>query len=74
MTPQAKIAKIIETIESGKTVYISTALRVTPVTSKTLAKFRAAGYELFNADSKSTYMLSGKKYVCIDYCRITFSD
>lgn len=71
MTGQDKINKIIETIESGNTVYITTMTRSTKITPATLRRWNKNGHTLFKGDSKSMYMASGNKFVCIDYCTIT---
>ena len=71
MNAAAKIEKIIETIESGKTVYFTTAMRSYPVNLKTLNKFRKAGYDLFKASGDNIMMMNGKGYICMDYCKIT---
>jgi len=71
MTANEKITKIIETIESGRTVYFSTMLRHTPVNLRTLNKFRNAGYELFKANGDSIMMRNGKRWECVDGCKIT---
>jgi len=68
-----KIKKIESLIESGHTVTFATAYRVCPVNLKTLNKFRKAGCNLFKADGKSLLMLFGKKYLCVDGCKITYS-
>jgi len=71
MTPSEKLSGIMDALESGRTVFISTHTHTTKVNLKALNKWRKAGYELFKASSKSLYMASGRKFVCIDYCRIT---
>jgi len=73
MTVAKKIEKIVELIEAGSTVTFSTYLRSYPINLKTLNKFRKAGYDLFKADGKSLMMLSGKKYLCVDGCKITYT-
>jgi flagellar biosynthesis/type III secretory pathway chaperone len=74
MTPQEKIDRILEAVESGKTVYISTATKNTKIDKKAIERFKKANAILFKADEKSMYMASGKKFVCIDYCRFTYSE
>ncbi len=71
MKPSDKINKIIELINSGRTVYFSTHTKTTKVNKKTLTKFSSLGYNLFKSDSKSIYMMNGSRYVCMDYCKIT---
>jgi len=65
------LAWITDALASGKTIYVSTALRHTRITPKTAAQFAAAGRPLFKADDKSLYMSVGRHYDCIDYCQIT---
>ena len=72
MTGLEKIEKIIELIESGKTVSFTTYLKTMPVNLRTLNNFRNAGYELFKSKGNSIYMMKGKKYDCIDGCKITY--
>jgi hypothetical protein len=71
MSAAEKIQKIIDTIESGKTVYVCTAYRHTKITPKTLNNWKKSGFELLKASGKNMLMAQGKKYVCIDYCKIT---
>ena len=71
MTAQEKMAKILEVLQSGKTVYIQTALRVTKVSAKDAEKFAAINRPLFKADTKSLYISAGNRYDCIDFCKIT---
>lgn len=70
MNPDTKIEKLIALLEAGKTVYISSTWRSYPLTLKTLTKFRNAGYDLFKSDGNSVMMMVGKKYLCIDGCKI----
>ena len=49
----------------------STALRHIKVTARDVAKFDAIGRPLFKADATSLYISAGKRYDCIDFCRIT---
>ncbi len=71
MTPADKLAKILEVLNAGHTVFIATSLRVIKVTAKDLAKFAAINRPLFKADASSLYISAGKGYDCIDFCRIT---
>ena len=70
-TATDKLAKILEVLDAGRTVYIRTALRATKVTAQDVAKFNAIGRPLFKADAKSLYISAGKRYDCIDFCTIT---
>jgi hypothetical protein len=73
MTGQEKITKIIETVEAGHIVYITTALRFYKIDKKTLVRFEKGGHVLLKAVGNNTYMASGNDFVCIDYCQITFT-
>lgn len=70
-TPAEILAWITNSLESGKTIYVSTATRITKVTPKIAQQFNAAGRPVFRASDKSLYMSVGRRYNCIDYCRIT---
>lgn len=70
-TPIETLAWITDALSSGKTIYVSTATRVTKVTPKIAQQFDAAGRPIFRASDKSLYMSVGRRYDCIDYCRIT---
>lgn len=74
MNAEQRIAKIIETIESGKTVYVYTSLRVVKVTPKTFKKFADSGRPLFKAAKDSMWMSFGNRYDCIDFCKFTVSN
>lgn len=66
-----RLAKILEVLAAGRTVYIRTALKAIKVTGKNVKQFDAAGRPLFKTDGKSLYISAGKRYDCIDYCQIT---
>ena len=70
-TPEEYVAHLIAAIESGKKVYIATALSLTVLNMKTLQRFRSAGYELLVAKGDSIYLRSGRRLDCINFCRIT---
>jgi hypothetical protein len=70
VTGAEKSNKLIELLESGKTLYITTPLRTTVISPKTYKKWKDKGLTLFKGD-KSLYMANGSKFVCIDYCKIT---
>jgi hypothetical protein len=69
--------KINEAIAAGKTVTISTYLRVTPVKAKHVKAWAEAGHAFFKTDSKgATLMIAGQsngkpRYECIDGTKIT---
>jgi len=71
MAPQDKVNKLIELLQSGKTIHIHTCTRVTEITPKTYKRWAKNGHVLFKADDKSVYMANGNKFVCIDYNPIT---
>jgi hypothetical protein len=71
MKAQERINKILNAVESGRTVYFSTPLRVWPVNLKTLNKFKSAGYDLFKVQGDSVMMRNGKKWFCVDGCKVT---
>ena len=70
MTAQEKYEMIMTALTDGKTVYVATYLRCAKITAKTLAKWAAAGIELFRVRDNSLYMGRGRSYDCIDYCAI----
>lgn len=73
---EAKLAWITEQIEAGRTVYFCTALRATPFTAKSIAKFRALGVEPIKLGSTGDLrMLEGftkgkPRFVCANYCEL----
>lgn len=73
MTAEEKIAKLLEYIRSGRTVWISTAWKCTEITPKTLAEWDKAGLTLLKAKGNSMYIAAGKRFECIDYCDIRVS-
>lgn len=71
MNAQQKIDKILTTVKEGKTIYISTALRSYKITQKTVNNWEKSGLQLFKVQGDSMMMASGKKWLCIDYCKFT---
>ena len=71
MTANDKMAKILEVLAAGRVVYISTALRSIKVTNKSVKDFEAINRPLFKVSGESLFISSGKRYDCIDFCRIT---
>ena len=67
----SRIPAMLEALEAGKSVMVSTCLHHTKITPKTLKSWQAKGLTLFRASGGSDYMASGKRFVCIDYCKIT---
>jgi len=72
MTPAERIKKIIGLVESGKTLYFSTPYRSIIVTPATLRRYKASGRTLFKSDKASSYIASGRSFLCIDGCKITY--
>lgn len=64
---------INERIAEGRTVYVTTALKATKVSPRTVASFKKDGHEVFKLAGGSCYMARGKAWDCIDFCRITAS-
>lgn len=71
MNAKDELAKMLDFLKAGGTIYISTHLRTTKVTQKHIDKFEASGRPLFKATADSLYMSVGKRYDCIDWCKIT---
>jgi hypothetical protein len=70
-TPAEILSWITDALASNKTIYVATATRITKITPKVAQQFDAAGRPVFRASDKSLYMSVGRRYDCIDYCRIT---
>lgn len=73
-TPAELLTWITESLNSGKSVSVSTAWRITRITPKIAQKFADAGRPVFRATDKSLYMSVGRRYDCIDYCTITITN
>lgn len=58
-------------VASGKTLYIQTCSKTWKVTKRTLENFNKAGIALFRCHNDDVWMLSGKKYLCINYAKLT---
>ncbi len=71
MNAVEKMNKIVDAIKSGKTLVFSTYIKCISISPKAFAKWEASGYPLFKVSGNSLMMASGKKYNCIDYCKIT---
>lgn len=68
----ALLAKIVEALGSGKTVYISTVYRSTKITPSTWRKWEASGVPLLRATPEYGLRLrEGKGYVDANGCRVT---
>lgn len=66
----SRIPAILEAIQAGKTVYLTTMLKSIKVDQKVVAKWEKAGYPLFKATEKNDFMASGRNWLCIDGCNI----
>ena len=63
--PAKSLNDVIKHIESGKSVYIATYLRITVINKKTLEKFRKAGAWLLKEDGDGYRMQTGKSSIYI---------
>lgn len=73
-TAQRMLEFIESNLADGRTVYVHTAYRVTKVTPKTYANWKAAGRPLFKLDKEGRLRMAfGKRYDIIDICPITAS-
>ena len=70
MKAQEKMDQIIQHINKGRTVVISTCTRAAKIDTKVINRFKNVGRELFKVDGNSLYMSRGKHYDCIDYAKI----
>lgn len=71
---QGKIDKMMELIDKGHTIYLQTIYKTTAINSKTVVKFKKAGYDIFVVGSDGRiYMRSGNKYVIADGCHVTYA-
>lgn len=69
-TAAETLAWMLDALATGKTVRVATAWRVTDITPKIAKKFADAGHPIFRASDKSIYMAVGRRYDCIDFCKI----
>lgn len=69
-TAQEKLDAILDSLKSGKTVFICTHLRTTKVVQRNVDAFNKIERPLFKVSGKSLYMSVGKRYDCIDYVTI----
>jgi len=73
MTAQETVNKIYNLIAEGHTVYITNYLRSHKLNQATVDKFSAIGRPVLKAAGNSIFISSGKKYVCVDWCQITYT-
>ena len=72
MTAQTKLDWIIARITEGRTVYVTTALRSTAISPKTFNNWASKGTDIVKVGKDgSLLMAEGRKYVNIDYCKIS---
>ncbi|MFA6198968.1 MAG: hypothetical protein WC679_01015 [Bacteroidales bacterium] len=71
MTFQEKVDKLIKLLNENRTVYIQTIYRTIVVTKKTFDKFNNLNIELFKADNTGFYIRNGKRYDCLNGCKIS---
>jgi hypothetical protein len=65
---------MMELIDKGHTVYLQTIYKTIAINSKTVVKFKKAGYDIFVVGSDGRiYMRSGNKYVISDGCHVTYA-
>ncbi len=57
-------SELLDAIQSGKTLYVQTAWRVTPIDARTVARFEKAGMPILK-DGKDGHLLmaQGRRYV-----------
>lgn len=65
-------AEIMGLIEKGHTVQFTNYLHSFAISKKTVNSFRKSGYEVLKAKDDGIYMMSGKNYVCMNGCKITY--
>ena len=70
MTATEKLDAISKALEAGRTIYVRTHTHSTKVTPRTAARFAATGRPVFKATGNDLWMTSGRKYVCINWCRV----
>lgn len=70
MTPAQKLTKIVEAIESGKTIIFANYLTHTKVTPKTYRRFLAAGMDMFLATEDHLLVNMGKRFESVNGCKV----
>jgi len=61
-----KLAKIVEALNAGKKITVSTHTRAT--------RFDKRHVDMFKATRTGLYIQSGKRWECADYCKFTVSN
>lgn len=65
-------AELLAAIESGRTLYVTTATRVTPIDARTVAAFKRAGVPVLKDGADGhLYMAQGRRYVDCHYANVT---
>ena len=73
MNAAEKLTTLVEYIKAGRTVHINTGPRHLAINLRTFTKFEAIGRPVLKADAKSIYICTGKRYYCIDSCKINIA-
>ncbi len=73
MTAQDKLNEIHKIIKQGYTVCFTTYLKQIQVNQKSVDSFRESGIELLKVKGESLFIANGKKYECVDGCKITYN-
>lgn len=60
--PEKALAWIMQQIEAGKTVHITTMTKVTAISPKTVKAWNKAGNQLFKIDSSGLRIAAGKRF------------
>ena len=64
-------SELLAAIQNGKTLYIQTATRTTPITARTVAAFDRAGVPILKTGKDGhLYMAQGRRYVDCHYANI----
>ena len=64
-------SELLNAIKAGKTLYIQTATRITPITARTVAAFDRAGLPVLkNGNDGHLYMAQGRRYVDCHYANL----
>ena len=68
---QHTASELLAAIQAGKTLYIQTATRTTPITARTVAAFDRAGMPILKTGNDGhLYMAQGRRYVDCHYANI----
>lgn len=66
-----KLVQITRELTNGNAIYVTTMTRSMVVTPKQFFRCKAKGVDVFKVKGASLYLMTGKRYDCIDFCRIT---